>query len=177
MPNFAAFVSYVLITTFTPGPNNIMSMSNASRYGFKRSIMFNVGVFLGFFLIMALSALFSVALYGLIPSIKPVMTSIGAAYIMWLAWKTYSSNPQVEERGHKAYKHPFGRAAASVCKPEGDTVRDYPCFDLYCTLLQICAGAGGLRRLSCFYRLCIHLLLGASWFGVPKVPSPITAEL
>ena len=70
MPNFAAFVSYVLITTFTPGPNNIMSMSNASRYGFKRSIMFNVGVFLGFFLIMALSALFSVALYGLIPSIN-----------------------------------------------------------------------------------------------------------
>ena len=97
MPNFAAFVSYVLITTFTPGPYNILSMSNASRYGFKRSIMFNVGVFLGFFLIMALSALFSVALYGLIPSIKPVMTSIGAAYIMWLAWKTYSSNPQVEE--------------------------------------------------------------------------------
>ena len=48
MPNFTAFVSYVLITTFTPGPNNIMSMSNASRYGFKRSIMFNVGVFLAF---------------------------------------------------------------------------------------------------------------------------------
>lgn len=48
MPNFAAFISYALITTFTPGPNNIMSMSNASRYGFKKSIMFNVGVFLVF---------------------------------------------------------------------------------------------------------------------------------
>ena len=46
--------------------------------------MFNVGVFFGFFLIMALSGLFSVALYGLIPSIKPVMTFIGAAYILWL---------------------------------------------------------------------------------------------
>jgi hypothetical protein len=39
MPNFAAFLSYVLVTTFTPGPNNIMSMSNASRYGFKKSII------------------------------------------------------------------------------------------------------------------------------------------
>ncbi|HWJ02835.1 MAG TPA: lysine transporter LysE, partial [Verrucomicrobiae bacterium] len=37
MPNFAAFLSYVLVTSFTPGPNNIMSMSNASRYGFKKS--------------------------------------------------------------------------------------------------------------------------------------------
>ncbi|MDD4708424.1 MAG: lysine transporter LysE, partial [Firmicutes bacterium] len=35
MPNFTAFISYVLVTTFTPGPNTIMSMSNASRYGFK----------------------------------------------------------------------------------------------------------------------------------------------
>ncbi|HOO12758.1 MAG TPA: LysE family transporter, partial [Bacillota bacterium] len=98
MPNFAAFVSYALITTFTPGPNNIMSMSNASRYGFKRSIPFNVGVFLGFFLIMVLSSLFSVALYSFIPSIKPVMTFIGASYILWLAWKTYSSRPHVEEK-------------------------------------------------------------------------------
>ncbi len=45
MPNFSAFLSYVIITTFTPGPNNIMSMSNASRYGFRKSLPFNVGVF------------------------------------------------------------------------------------------------------------------------------------
>ena len=96
MPNFAAFVSYVLITTFTPGPNNIMSMSNASRYGFKRSIMFNVGVFFWLFPDYGPERPFQCSPYGLIPSIKPVMTFIGAAYILWLAWKTYSSKPQVE---------------------------------------------------------------------------------
>lgn len=36
MPNLTAFISYVLITTFMPGPNNIMSMSIASSYGFKK---------------------------------------------------------------------------------------------------------------------------------------------
>lgn len=101
MPNFAAFISYVLVTTFTPGPNTIMSMSNASRYGFKKSIMFNAGVFIGFFIIMLLSSLFSVALFGLIPSIKPVMTFIGAAYILWLAWKTYNSKPHSGEGEHR----------------------------------------------------------------------------
>jgi threonine/homoserine/homoserine lactone efflux protein len=101
MPNFAAFLSYVLVTTFTPGPNNIMSMSNASRYGFRKSIMFNVGIFFGFFIIIALCSIFSVALYSLIPSIKPIMTYIGAVYILYLAWKTYKSKPHSEEEIQK----------------------------------------------------------------------------
>lgn len=101
MPNFTAFLSYVLVTTFTPGPNNIMSMSNASRYGLKKSIFFNVGIFFGFFIIIALCSIFSVTLYSLIPSIKPIMTCIGAIYILWLAWKTYKSNPHSESNNEK----------------------------------------------------------------------------
>lgn len=101
MPNFTAFLSYVLVTTFTPGPNNIMSMSNASRYGFKKSLQFNVGIFFGFFIIIALCSLFSVTLYSLIPSIKPIMTCIGAIYILWLSWKTYKSKPSSEGENKK----------------------------------------------------------------------------
>lgn len=67
MPNFPVFLSYVLVSTFTPGPNNIMSMSNASRYGFRKSIMFYVGVFSGFAILMALSSIFGVTLYKLLP--------------------------------------------------------------------------------------------------------------
>lgn len=97
MLNLAAFSSYVLVTTFTPGPNNIMSMSNAGRYGLRKSIQFNFGIFLGFFIIMGLCSFLSMALYSLIPSIKSVMTCIGAAYIFWLAWKTLKSKPHGEE--------------------------------------------------------------------------------
>lgn len=102
MPNFTAFLSYVFLTTFTPGPNNIMSMSNASRYGFKKSIRFNLGIFAGFFVIIALCSTFSVMLYNLIPSIKPIMTWIGAVYILWLAWKTYRSTPHGEGGNERA---------------------------------------------------------------------------
>ncbi|HHZ00386.1 MAG TPA: LysE family transporter [Tissierellia bacterium] len=97
MPNITAFLSYVLITTFTPGPNNIMAMSNASRYGFKKSLKFNLGVFIGFLIIMVLSSFLSFTLYSLIPAIKPVMTLIGASYILWLAWKTYKSDPHARD--------------------------------------------------------------------------------
>lgn len=93
VPNVAAFLSYVLVTTFTPGPNNIMSMANASRYGFRRSIRFNIGIFFGFFVVIMLCCLFSMTLYSLIPAFKPVMTWVGATYIVRLAWKTCKSTP------------------------------------------------------------------------------------
>jgi threonine/homoserine/homoserine lactone efflux protein len=93
MPNVFAFISYVTLTTFTPGPNNIMSMANASRYGLKRSMRFTVGVCAGFFLIVGLSIAFTIGLQTLVPTIKPYMTVIGAAYILWLAWKTVTSSP------------------------------------------------------------------------------------
>jgi len=66
-------------------------MTNATKYGFKKSLPFNFGVFIGFFLIMLVCSFFSITLYSLIPSIKPYMTFVGAAYILWLAWKIFSS--------------------------------------------------------------------------------------
>ena len=96
MPNLGAFLSYIIITTFTPGPNNILSMSNAAKYGFKRNIPFSLGMFAGAIVIMALCSAFSATIFNLIPSIKPVMTYIGAAYILWLSWKIYKSKPHEE---------------------------------------------------------------------------------
>lgn len=93
MPNYFAFLSYVMLTSFTPGPNNIMSMSNGTRFGFRKSLRFSFGVFVGFFFVMALSCAFSLTLYTALPRVKPVMTVIGAAYILWLAWKTATAKP------------------------------------------------------------------------------------
>ena len=96
MPNVLAFLSYVVVTTFTPGPNNIMAMTNASRYGFKRSAAFRVGALCGFFCVMAVAFTFTIALYSAIPKVKPFMTVVGAAYILWLAYKTVTSSPHDE---------------------------------------------------------------------------------
>lgn len=74
-----------------------MAMSFASKYGFKGSLSFMCGIFVGFFMIIALCCATSVGLYRLIPSIKPAMTGIGALYILWLAWKTLKSKPPGQE--------------------------------------------------------------------------------
>jgi threonine/homoserine/homoserine lactone efflux protein len=91
-----AFLTYIIITAYTPGPNNIMSMSNASRYGFRKSLPFNWGIFAGFSIVMILCTAFSRALFAWIPAIKPYMLALGAAYMLHLAWKTFRSSASIE---------------------------------------------------------------------------------
>ena len=91
--NFSAFFSYVFLTAFTPGPNNIMSMTNAGKYGFKKAFPFNLGVLAGFLIVMSCCAAFSSVLYDFIPFVKPVMLWLGALYILWLAWSVWRDRP------------------------------------------------------------------------------------
>lgn len=72
---------------------------NASKYGFKRSFRFNVGVLLGFLIVMTLCAVGSSLLYNFIPTVKPVMLCIGAAYLFWLAWTVWRDKPHEEKSG------------------------------------------------------------------------------
>jgi threonine/homoserine/homoserine lactone efflux protein len=92
MVNLVPFLSYVFITTFTPGPNNIMSMTNANRDGFKKTLNFDLGVFAGFLVIMLASSYFNLLLFNLIPRVKIFMSIIGSAYIIYLAYKIYTSD-------------------------------------------------------------------------------------
>lgn len=97
--NIAAFLSYAFLTAYTPGPNNIMSMANAGKYGLRKSFPFNIGVLFGFLAVMSCSAIFSSLLYDVIPSVKPFMLCFGAAYILWLAWNVWRDKPHDSRKG------------------------------------------------------------------------------
>ena len=96
--DYAAFLSYIFLTAFTPGPNNIMAMSNASKHGFRKGLRFNFGVLFGFLVVMTICAAFTSLLYSFIPQIEPVMLCIGAAYILWLAWTVWRDKPHDEKK-------------------------------------------------------------------------------
>lgn len=95
--NIAAFLSYVVLTAFTPGPNNILAMSTATRYGFRKTIPLCLGMLAGFFLVIGSCALFSSLLYNFIPSVEPVMRILGAAYILYLAWTIFRSKSDSDD--------------------------------------------------------------------------------
>lgn len=97
--NLSAFFSYTFLTAYTPGPNNIMAMTNASRGGFRRSLHFIFGIFSGFIIVMTACAAFTALLYEFIPTIRPVMVWLGAAYIIWLAWTIWRDKPSKKKNG------------------------------------------------------------------------------
>lgn len=97
--NFATFFSYTFLTAYTPGPNNIMSMTNASRDGLKRTLPFLAGILAGFIVVMAACAALSSLLFAFIPSIRFGMLCVGAAYILWLAWTVWRDKPHTGKAG------------------------------------------------------------------------------
>ena len=86
MPNPISFIIILLVSTFTPGPNNILSMSRAAQVGFSRSFRLNLGMFVGFITIQGLITAFNFYLVQILPVLKPVLMVAGAAYILWLAY-------------------------------------------------------------------------------------------
>lgn len=101
MFNWLSFLTYVLVTAITPGPNTLMSMSNGSRQGFVKGLPFNFGIWVGFSIVSTLCAVCCSILSALIPKIKLPMLIAGAVYMLYLAWKTFRSSGELKERHAK----------------------------------------------------------------------------
>ncbi len=84
--NLFPVISFILISTFTPGPSNISSASMAILHGYKNTLKYQAGLAVGVFLLMLLSGWLSATLLRIFPAIEPVMRYIGAGYILYLAF-------------------------------------------------------------------------------------------
>lgn len=102
-----ALVSYVIITTFTPGPNNVSSAAAGMSIGVRRALPYMAGIATGFFLLMTASGLFSVFLRSRYGAIAPYLRWVGFAYMLWLA-----ASPFLPHRADSAraisYTYPTG---------------------------------------------------------------------
>jgi cysteine/O-acetylserine efflux protein len=97
MFSISAFLSYVFVTTFTPGPNNIMAMTNGNNFGYKKAFRFILGVTAGFAVIMLLSSYLNLLLINFIPKIKLFMDILGVAYMLYLATKILKSSSHADD--------------------------------------------------------------------------------
>lgn len=97
MFNWISFLTYAVVTAVTPGPNNIMSMTNGSRKGFRGALPFNLGIWAGFSIVMLVCTIFCSMISTFIPKIKLPMLIVGAFYMVYLAWETFRSPDSIEE--------------------------------------------------------------------------------
>lgn len=93
MPNLYPFLAYAFVTIFTPGPNNILSMTNGLRYGYRRTLGFLTGATAGFLTVMLVSGLLNVAIGQIVPQIRFWLNLFGAGYMFYLAGHILFSRP------------------------------------------------------------------------------------
>lgn len=103
--NLAAFLTLVIVTTYTPGPNNISSASMGVLHGYKRTLPYILGIFTGFYLIMLICGLISTLVLRVLPSFEVVLRIVGAVYILWLAYHTLKTSYNFQEKDHSALKY------------------------------------------------------------------------
>lgn len=101
-----AAILFVLAATYTPGPNNLMAMDGARRFGLRRCLPFLAGMSSGLIFVIALSGLFNLFLKAHLPRFQPVLGVIGALYLLYLAFR-----PFLPSRG------PGGAQEAKACTP------------------------------------------------------------
>lgn len=82
----AEFFLYCMVSFATPGPNTLMALENGRRKGL-RGIWLNLGMLCGLSIVTLLCLAFTKTLYDALPVFQPVMKLVGAAYMLYQAWK------------------------------------------------------------------------------------------
>jgi cysteine/O-acetylserine efflux protein len=101
-------LSYVFISTFTPGPSNISTASLAVLHGYRNTLKYQAGLAVGVFLLMFLSGWFSTSLLNLFPMLEPILRYVGAAYILYLAFGILKASYTFMENNPKAMQFTHG---------------------------------------------------------------------
>lgn len=93
--------SFAIIASFTPGPNNILVMSQSMNYGLRSTTSYQLGAGVACFVIMLLALALGNIVEKLVPSVVPIMTYVGCAYMLYLAWVVARSKPHDVNSPHK----------------------------------------------------------------------------
>ncbi len=95
--NLAALAAFALVTSITPGPNNMMLMASGANFGVRRTIPHALGVGVGFTLMIILVGVGLMGLFDLFPLLNLVLKLVSVVYLLWLAWKmAHAAAPETE---------------------------------------------------------------------------------
>jgi threonine/homoserine/homoserine lactone efflux protein len=114
-----AFCAFAAISSITPGPNNMMLLASGLNHGFVRSLPHMAGISIGFVILVFATGLGMHALFVQVPALQTVLKYVGAAYLLWLAWKLARSVPMAPgEAGATRPMSFFGAAAFQWVNPK-----------------------------------------------------------
>lgn len=107
-----AFVAFAFVTSITPGPNNMMLLASGVNFGLRRSVPHMLGISLGFMVLVICVGLGLGQLFAQFPSLYTLLRYMGAAYLLYLAWKIAGSGAPDSASSERGKPFTFLQAAA-----------------------------------------------------------------
>lgn len=98
-----ALVAFAFVTSITPGPNNLMLLASGLNFGVRRTVPHMLGIGIGFTVLVVAVGLGLSGVFRAAPVLYEVLKWMGAAYMLWLAWRIARSGPvstDPDTRGH-----------------------------------------------------------------------------
>ncbi|MFL4469759.1 LysE family translocator [Tateyamaria armeniaca] len=106
-----ALAAFALVSSITPGPNNLMLMASGANFGFRRSIPHMLGIGIGFCFMVLLVGAGLVQVFDAYPISHQILKVVSVLYLLFLAWKIANAAPVQTGQG-KGTPMTFLQAAA-----------------------------------------------------------------
>ena len=106
-----ALIAFALVSSLTPGPNNLMLMASGANFGFQRTVPHMLGVSLGFTLMVLLVGIGLVQLFETYPLSYTVLKVVSVAYLLYLAIKIATAASPGDDSGKTGRPFTFLQAA------------------------------------------------------------------
>ncbi|WP_339548117.1 LysE family translocator [Pseudomonas sp. RA_35y_Pfl2_P32] len=90
------FLPACFALNMAPGPNNLLSVSNATRYGYRTACLAGVGRLLAFAGMIALASAGLAVVLQTSEWLFYGIKIVGAAYLLYLAWQLWTADTQVQ---------------------------------------------------------------------------------
>tara|TARA_R110002012_G_scaffold169425_1_gene333301 strand:- start:108 stop:719 length:612 start_codon:yes stop_codon:yes gene_type:complete len=101
---FLALAAFALVSSITPGPNNLMLMASGANFGFRRTVPHMLGIGIGFGVMIVLVGLGLVRIFDAFPVTHLILSIVGIVYLLWLAWKiAHASAPDSARAGARPF--------------------------------------------------------------------------
>lgn len=96
LATLALFLPACFALNMAPGPNNLLSVSNATRYGYRASCLAGIGRLLAFAGMIALASAGLAVVLQTSALLFYGIKVLGAAYLVYLAVQLWRADPQVQ---------------------------------------------------------------------------------
>lgn len=114
----SALVLFAFVSTFTPGPNNLMLMTSGANVGYVRTLPHMSGVAFGFAFMVLIVGLGLSSVFTAYPLTHTVLKYISLAYLAYLAAKIALSGRAEDVDDFKPMSF-FGAATFQWVNPKG----------------------------------------------------------